>query len=737
MLFPQLEIKREYRSLSDNIARNFYIPLLGKAIWYKRAVGFFSSSALIEISKGIAGLIKNGGQIQLIASPRLSNEDIEAINKGYEVREHIIERALLRTFDEPKDYFEKERLNLLANLIALGTLDLKIAFTLNKNKLGIFHEKMGVICDAENNTVAFSGSMNETMTAFLDNYESIDVFCSWKTEFEKNKVADKNSAFDNLWNDTEPNVKIIDFPKVAYDRLQTYKNDKVNWDIDKEEMAAAIAESGNDFYFTDRKNNIPIVPDNVTFFGYQLEAIDEWEKKRFCGIFDMATGTGKTYTGLGAVVRLCDAVEGQLAVFITAPFQHLVEQWVDDIVKFNMKPIIGYSTSAQKDWKHSLEDAIRDQKLKVRNKEFFCFICTNATFSSKFVQFQIQRLRGNALLIVDEAHNFGAENLSNLLSDKFQFRMALSATIDRYNDEEGTARLYGYFGEKCIEYTLERAIGEKQLTPYKYYPVIVTLNKLELEKYSDLTNEIVKCIIKGKKGKIRLSEKGKRLALARARIVAGAQRKISKLEEYIKPYLEDRHILVYCGSTKILNDDEDYTSVDEDDFRQIAVVTALLGNKLNMRVSQFTSREDVYERAILKGEFSKGDTLQVLIAIKCLDEGVNIPSIKVAFILASTTNPKEYIQRRGRVLRLVPGKQYAEIYDFITLPRPLDEVPSLTQNQLKKECTLVRNELNRGEEFARLAINMVEAESVLNEIKEAYALNDNLLTFEEDLGYGE
>jgi superfamily II DNA or RNA helicase len=155
-----------------------------------------------------------------------------------------------------------------------------------------------------------------------------------------------------------------------------------------------------------------------------------------------------------------------------------------------------------------------------------------------------------------------------------------------------------------------------------------------------------------------------------------------------------------------------------------------------MKVSQFTSREDVAEREVLKKEFAEGETLQALIAIKCLDEGVNIPKIKVAFILASTTNPKEYIQRRGRVLRLAPGKKYAEIYDFITLPRPMDEVPSLTEEQLKKELTLVKNELCRGKEFASIAMNMVTAESVLDKIKKAYSINDNLITFEEDYGDG-
>ena len=244
-------------------------------------------------------------------------------------------------------------------------------------------------------------------------------------------------------------------------------------------------------------------------------------------------------------------------------------------------------------------------------------------------------------------------------------------------------------------------------------------------------------MIKGKNGKLKLSEKGKKIALIRARLVAGAINKIEALEKVITPYKEDKHILVYCGATKVLDPDKESTEVDDDDLRQIDIVTDLLGNKMKMKVSQFTSNESIEERAILKKEFAAGDTLQALIAIKCLDEGVNIPSIRTAFILASTTNPKEYIQRRGRVLRLADGKDYAEIYDFITLPRPLDEVSSLTEEEMKRELTLIKNELCRAEEFARIAMNCVSCSSVLDDIREAYDLQDYVLEFEGDFDYAD
>ncbi len=225
--------------------------------------------------------------------------------------------------------------------------------------------------------------------------------------------------------------------------------------------------------------------------------------------------------------------------------------------------------------------------------------------------------------------------------------------------------------------------------------------------------------------------------MKRARLVAGIEDKLTKLEKCIHPYLNDNHLLVYCGATTLLQDNRDRTDTTEDDLRQIDAVTDLLGNKLNMKVSQFTSKEDIEEREILKREFATGETLQALIAIKCLDEGVNIPAIKTAFILASTTNPKEYIQRRGRVLRLYKGKDHAEIYDFLALPRPLDEVASLTDEELRREISLVRNELARAIEFAQIAMNMGEAEQVIDEIKAAYSINDYKLEFEEDYSYAE
>ena len=418
---------------------------------------------------------------------------------------------------------------------------------------------------------------------------------------------------------------------------------------------------------------------------------------------------------------MSEDLNDKLAVIIVCPYQHLVEQWVEDIVRFNMKPIIGFSSSPQRDWKQRLSKAVRDQKLRV-DKSFFCFVCTNATFTNKDVQEQINKIRSPILLVVDEAHNFGAASYARLLDERFTYRLALSATLERHRDEEGTALLYHFFGKKCIEYTLERAIKEDKLTPYKYYPVVVHLNEDELEKYEQLSYEMSKCIIKGKNGKIKLNKHGEILALKRARVVAGASEKLTALRSEIHPYVHDNNILVYCGATNVYDGNE-YVA-DAEDVRQIEAVTYILGIEMGMEVAQFTSNENMETRAMIKEQFQRGDRLQVIVAIKCLDEGVNIPGIRTAFILASTTNPKEYIQRRGRVLRKAPNKPYAEIYDFVTLPRPLDSVASLTKEQAQRDLSLVKNELARIKEFGRLAQNSMDANNLIWDIQDAYHISD-------------
>ena len=739
-MLSDYDVKTEYRSLIDNVVQDFYVPLLHDAIIYKRAVGFFSSTSLVEISKGIAAMAKNGGKIQIVASPYLSEDDIDAIKKGYADRNAIIEGALLRQLsDEHTDYYSSERLNLLANLIASGVLDIRIAYTEDKNGLGMYHEKMGLIEDADGNKVAFSGSMNESATAMSVNYETIDVFRNWYSDTEKERVDLKENAFYSIWNDCEPNIHVLEFPNITQAMIDKYKRKGPNFEIDQEQFSIKKRLNRSNNAGLDISKPIGArIPKQISLHDYQKEAISSWVGENYRGIFDMATGTGKTYTGLGAVAKLSEDLNDELAVIIVCPYQHLVEQWVEDITTFNIDPIIGYSSSAQKDWKKRLSKAIRDQKIR-KDKSFFCFICTNATFTNPYVQEQIDKIKSSVLLVVDEAHNFGAKSLSQFLDDRFTYRLALSATLERHRDEEGTAALYNFFGKKCIVYTLERAIDEGKLTPYKYYPILVNLSDEELQSYEQISMELSKHVKKSRSGKLKLDSYGEILAIKRSRIVAAASEKLDRLREVIAPYRDDHFLLIYCGATNVINPGADISGTDDGDIKQIEAVTGILGNEFGMKVSRFTSQENIAERAAIKEHFKAGDDLQAIVAIKCLDEGVNIPGIKTAFILASTTNPKEYIQRRGRVLRKSPetGKEFAEIYDFVTLPRPLDEVSGLTEEQMKRDLSLVKNELRRVAEFGNLSMNSMVASQLLWNVCDCYGIPYDFdeETEEDDYGY--
>ena len=545
--FLDINFKKEYRTARENIVTDFYIPALSCAKSYKRAVGYFSSSSLVEISKGISGLISNQGKMMLVASPSLSQEDIDAIEEGYEKR-NIILNALYRELNDYENTESIDRLDFLANLISDGYLDIKIAVTNNANNIGIYHEKMGIIEDINGNKIAFSGSMNETESAINFNYESIDVFCEWQGIDSRERVKAKCEAFKHIWSNTETGLEVKEFPELSKQIIEKYKRTDFNVSFIK---AKTYDESETSIH--PLENHGPLgarIPEFIQLREYQEEAITAWISNNARGIFDMATGTGKTLTALGAIAKLSENVSDYLAVIICCPLQHLVEQWVEDIVKFNIKPIICYSASKQKDWKKRLEKAIRDQKIR-KDKPFFCAVTTNATFSSDYFQLQIKKIKSPILLVADEAHNFGADRILTLLDEKYKYRLALSATIDRHRDKEGTKGLYDFFGKKCIEYDLERAIREDKLTPYKYYIVLNFLTESEMDEYDSISFQMVRHIITDKYGNKKLDSVGELLAIKRSRIVAAARTKIEKLKEVITPYKNKNFMLIYCGATSI------------------------------------------------------------------------------------------------------------------------------------------------------------------------------------------
>lgn len=713
MALRDLDLKNEYRSFADDIVQTFYIPVLKNTILYQRAVGFFSSSALSALAPGISELVKKGGKIQIVASPKLSEEDINDIKSGYDMRK-TIENALLRGLTDLPDSDAKENLSYISKLIAKNVMDIKIAFLSKCDYRSMYHEKVGIMTDENGDSIAFSGSMNESENAFYNNYESFDVFQSWTSDAER--VFQKKSSFKAVWEDYEPGVTTLSFPEAVKKKLLSYTPEK----------GFSNALDTSDLRDDPKEDKQIYLPLDLKLRQYQIDAISSWKAHQYTGIYDMATGTGKTLTALASVEQLYRDNNDRLAVVIICPYQHLVEQWTEDIVTFGMNPIIGYSSSKQKDWKKRLEQAVRSFNLKVTNH--FCFVTTNASFATKYVQSQIQLLSDDTVFVVDEAHNMGSVNYQKFLPKSINYRLALSATIDRHNDESGTESLKEYFGEKCIVYSLKDAIDNDMLTRYYYHPVLTFLTDSELDEYLELTKQIVKGV-SNKKGKLVLTELAKQLLIKRSRIVAGASNKIAKLKETILPFKSDKHILVYCGATTLKEDDSEGIEFGK---RQIDVVSKMLGDDLGMRIGRFTSAETAQEREQIRSAFADGEMLQALVAIKCLDEGVNIPSIKSAFILASSTNPKEYIQRRGRVLRKFPGKRYAVIYDFITLPFAYESLSTQSEAVINSTRGLIKRELIRMLDFSEISENPSETNKLIFELKHQFNIKEEELTGGDD-----
>lgn len=468
------------------------------------------------------------------------------------------------------------------------------------------------------------------------------------------------------------------------------------------------------------------VPDCVELRKYQIDAMEAWLKHGCSGIFAMATGAGKSYTALACADKLAQRYGQRLALFIVCPYIHLVGQWEEDVVDWAPAPVIAHSKSPDKNWRESLIKAYK--RFRNYGIPFVC-ITTNDTFAGSDIQSVVKRFapEQNVMLVIDEAHNFGSKRLSECLPLNISGRLALSATIERHMDKAGTQKLYEYFGEVCADFSLKDAIENDVLVKYDYHPIPVYLNEDELEEYKALTKQLARYLV-SEDGKTVISEAGRQILFRRSRLLAGASAKIPKLLSLLKDYKSSGNILVYCGAASV--EDEDTGDI----VRMIDKTTGLIESRLGMRAHRFTAEEGLEERRLIKKYFQEG-IYQVLTAIKCLDEGVNIPGIETAFIMASSRNPKEFIQRRGRLLRKSPGKEKAVIYDFVTLPRRLeDALPS----DYESDRAVIIGELARIQEFGSLSDNPLEAEKIKMAIMNAYQafidINEEVLKMEEQYG---
>lgn len=697
----KLDLKTAYRSNEDDIYCDFLEKCLKNSIKYDRAVGYFTSDSLNLLLEGVENLIKNNGKMRVVTSPMLSEKDIEALKSKDEA-----EIVNLKVDEEIKRFYtDKNRdiTKIFSWLVSKGIIEIKIAY--QKGLTGIYHEKFGIFTDIHGVKIAFSGSVNETIGGISRNFESIDVYATFGGKRECERIENKEKDFENLWTNQTNKIEVIELSEaIKNDILSRVPSDEeIEKILKKREKIKGLRQ-----------------PNWLNVREYQETALENWRKNNYKGILEMATGSGKTIIALNIMSEI--SKEKRVFFIIVCPQTYLVNQWYDETLAFGVKGIV--CSSENKNWREDLNS--KKDFLNFGFEDVGVAIVTNKTLQNISFLRAIKRLKEDieVMIVVDECHNLGSYSFEEFLKkeelQKINMRLGLSATPERQGDEKGNKIIEDYLGEVVFKFSLEEAIQGGFLTNYKYYPRLVTLSEDEEREYIELSKKITTMSF----SKEKIDKKGKKentplemLLFKRARLLNLTSNKIDKLLEDIDEESYNNLIYVGAGKNRIEDEENDVKFIDE-------VVEEIMEN-LDFKVMKFTSEESREERFDVIEKFEKKE-INGVIAIKCLDEGVNIPSIERAYILGSTGNYREYVQRRGRILRKSKGKIVAEIYDYLVVPRSYyynQPNNPLTFNIEKK---MVESELKRLEEYNSLALNKQRNENMLSNLKKYYGIEERV-----------
>lgn len=672
---------------NDNLAEEVLVPAFRDAADARCMIGFFSSSVLVELAPGIASYIhKSKNSLSLIVSPYLSESDQKAMRDGLKKPEEIAEELLLQGFVTQSD-LEKHTLKCLAYLISTGRIEFQVA--LMKNAL--FHPKVWLF-EVPQGQVAVHGSSNMTGPAVRKNYEQIIVSKAWQDPNQRLIVDRFNDQFERLWRHHDQDCYVVPMPEaVKMSILREFPKSEVPTEQEFRDLFKAAKDktepppgSGGESSLTGSSFAIPpSLKYEEGEFAHQGRAVTEWVAAGYRGTLEMATGSGKTLTSLICAYRYYESNQ-PLLIVIAAPYKPLIQQWCDEIPIFGLRPI-NISTAGGPTERGKILQQLR-RRLRMGLSKVECLVVSQDTLCDSDFQAAIESFECKRMLIADEAHNLGRPSFIANPPDYYEARLALSATPVRQYDPEGTDKIFEFFGPVVFRFTLKEAIG-RCLVNYDYYLHRVPLTATEMDQWLEITQKIKQnAWRRGDSGK--LDDLLQKLYRDRRALLEVAQGKIGVLaglldRENLKAL---RHTLVYTTDKAP---------------EQILEVNNLLRSK-GVSFHQLTETEtsDRRKTAEIIQAFQRGD-IQVLTAKRVLDEGVNIPQISKAFILASTTVERQWIQRRGRLLRTCreTGKEYSTIHDFLALPPVLD-------NTMDDDARgLIRGELDRAQEFASLARN--------------------------------
>lgn len=705
MNFKELYIKPCYESGIDDIIEDYYVPVLGAAMHYDRIAGFFSSTSLAVAARGIADFIVNGGRMRLITSPRLNKEDIEIVRKIVANDSSLALSDFGLDLDNLESEFEKNHVKALGWMLSSGLLEMKLAVVFNDDgsicdnetvsEKGLFHQKVGILMDTEGNELSFSGSINETASAWVNNDEEFKVFKEWtdaREYFERDR-----KRFDEIWNGERKNVKVYNLPSAIKSKIIHYSSD-----FDKESISLKK-------YRTIRLKSFDFKSDKSLFF-YQAEALNKWKANNYKLLFEMATGTGKTRTAIAGIKYLNQTRE-RLITIITTPQNTLSKQWKDEVdaqkLSFDESVIVDGSVSQ---WDGLLVKLLLKNGAGMANH--ICLYTTHNTASSdKFTKAILQNLPigTDVLFVGDETHWLGARKFQQALLPCYKYRIGLSATPSRWFDDAGTAKLVEFYGSANFEFTITDALteynpmtGKHFLVNYHYYISKVKLDEDETEQYKEISAKISK-LWNLKDGNSDAALTLERLMEKRANIIRNASAKYNQLEVILDKLQAKGRIenLIIFVSPQQIGDVLNILASRGIIFHKL---TEKEGTKAEKRFGNKSEREQIISKF-------KSREYQVIVAIKCMDEGIDIPTADVGILMASSTNPREYIQRIGRIIRQSPNKLSAELYDIC-----VDTIHSVDDDNVGLERKIREKEQIRLKEIAKNAINSIDVLTVINSL---------------------
>ena len=727
-----------YRPGEYNSPEKFFNDCLENSKEFDLQLGYFSSATISVLADGFASFISNGGRMRLVINHIVSAEDKEAISKG--IHGGVIDcfdltnfESLRQTFDE----YQQQFFDCLAFLIYSKRIDIRIIKP--RNKKGISHTKSGQFRDGDSVT-SFIGSANFTISGLFNNLEEIKIDRSDSIDMMiQKRIKSQREEFDSIMDGRKKNVEFLS-PENLVSAIMSNFGDK---DIDELlNVETKLRKIKKERAIRERQRQIDMVGEELEIKpqfpypqgprDYQKTAFENWINNKQCGLFAMATGTGKTITSLNCLFEIYQR-KGYYKSIILVPTITLVNQWEQECRKFHFSNITKvYSKNLS--WRDEVERIQFNEKYKTEKEPevSYIIISTYASYSKDKVfnilnGFDKKRL----LLIADECHNMGSCSLVRRLKEiPYRRRIGLSATPERQFDDDGNKKLNEFFGSTehyTYEYSMDEAIKKGVLCKYMYYPHVVKLTSDEMDAYVELSEKISKYYNYNTDSFDHIDEILKKLLLARKRIVHKAYNKLAVFRAIMRKRFEEKGNLKYSliyvpegNKPDYLSggDDFDLTEEISDDSdmdhlidRYTQVITEIDDH---ITVRKFVSGQK--DRDEILYDFAQGK-LHVLTSMKCLDEGVDVPRSELAIFCSSTGNPRQFIQRRGRVLRTHPDKKMAELHDLVVIP----EINPYSDSY-RMEQSLLRGELARVNNFALLSENPSYSELELREVLDHYAL---------------